>query len=402
MIILFIFINLNTFSDIYKKTKNVFFQNVDKNNSLPKLISKKKEIFQDYDRIKDFIKNVRFNTFKHQINNSDIINNPKISIVIPIYNGENYIKTALISIQNQDFKDIQIVIVDDFSEDNSVNIIKEEMKDDKRINLYLNEKNKGILYSKVKGVMLAKGKYVMILDEDDMYIQNNAFSTLYKIAEKYKLDILGFSSLVSNFDLINPLIFHYKETEVFYQPKISNLSIGYTKEGNINRFGDVLWIYFIKTEFFQKSLKLIDEKFLNTKMIWHDDLINFFLLSRNAYNFKHIKKFFHMKIIWNFTKLRTKAKANNAQNLFCLSNINLIEFILIKTNNSISDKIIPSYLMKKFLLQNECRNNSFIKERAINLSKLFLKNKYINLALKKEISNFVNERFSGKFEAKII
>lgn len=389
MIILFIFTNLKTFFEIYKGTKYDFLPNVNKNNFVPKLISKKKELlFKDYYKIKDFIKNVRFNTSKNQLNNSNYSKFPKISIVIPIYNGEKYIKTALISIQRQSFRDIQIIMVDDFSEDNSVNIIKELMKDDPRIDLYLNEENKGIFYSKTKGVMHAKGKYVMILDEDDMYIQNNAFSTLYKIAEKDKLDILGFSSLVTNFELKKPIFIHYIDSDVLYQPKISNLSIGYTKEGKIKRFGDVLWIYFIKTELFQRSIKLIDEKFLNTKMIWHDDLINFFLLSRNAYNFKHIKKFFHMKIIWNFTKLKTKAKAYEAQNLFCLSNINLIEFILMKTNDSFTDKIIPSHLMKKFLLKNKCRNNSFIKERAINISKLFLKNKYIDPKLKKEISAF--------------
>lgn len=391
MIILFIFSHIKTFLEIYEKIKSESLQNIKRNNYFPVLFPTKKEQFNDYNKIKDFIKNVRFNSGKNQINNNNFSNVPKISIVIPIYNGEKYIKTALTSIQNQDFKDIQIIMVDDFSEDNSVNIIKKLMKDEPRINLYLNEENKGILYTKVKGVLIAKGKYVMILDEDDMYIQDNAFSTLYKIAEKDNLDILGFSSLLSNFELKNPLFFHYRESDVLYQPKISNLSTNYTKEGKIGRFGDVLWIYFIKTELFQRVIKLIDEKFLNTRMIWHDDLINFFLLSRNAYNFKHIKKFFHMKIKWNFTMPGTKAKTNESRNLFCLSNINLIEFMLMKTNNSTSDKLIPSHLMKKFLLKNKCRNNSFIKERAINVSKLFLKNKYIEQKLKKEISKFIIE-----------
>ena len=249
------------------------------------------------------------------------------------------------------------------------------MKDDPRINLYVNQENKGIFYSKTKGVLHAKGKYVMILDEDDMYVQNNAFSTLYQIAEKDKLDILGFSSLVTNFELKNPVFIHYFEKPILYQPKIMSLSVGYTYERKINRFGDVLWIYFIKTELFQRTIKLIEEKYLNTKMICHDDLINFFLLSRNAYNFRHIKKIFHIKINWNFPRLKTKAKVEESQNLFCLSNINLIEFILMKTNNSFSDKLIPSYLMKRFLLENECRNNSFIKDKAKNIMKLFLENK---------------------------
>ena len=104
--------------------------------------------------------------------------NPKISIVITVYNGEGYLKTTLLSIQNQDFKDIEIIIVDDCSKDNSVNLIKELMIQDPRIKLYQNEQNKGMLYAKTRGVLHAKGKYVMLLDVDDIYSQRDAFSTL--------------------------------------------------------------------------------------------------------------------------------------------------------------------------------------------------------------------------------
>ena len=92
--------------------------------------------------------------------------NPKISIVVTVYNGEGYLKTALLSIQNQDFKDIEIIMIDDCSKDNSVNLIKKLMIKDPRIILYQNEENKGMLYTKTRGVLHAKGKYVMILDVD--------------------------------------------------------------------------------------------------------------------------------------------------------------------------------------------------------------------------------------------
>ena len=58
--------------------------------------------------------------------------NPKISIVISVYNGEAYLKTALLSIQKQNFKDIEIIMVDDCSKDKSINLIKELMINDKR------------------------------------------------------------------------------------------------------------------------------------------------------------------------------------------------------------------------------------------------------------------------------
>ena len=74
--------------------------------------------------------------------------NPKISIVISVYNGEGLLKAGLRSVQNQDFLDIEIVIVDDGSLDNSVNLIKELMKEDPRIVLLENKINKGNLYIK--------------------------------------------------------------------------------------------------------------------------------------------------------------------------------------------------------------------------------------------------------------
>ena len=104
--------------------------------------------------------------------------NPKISIVISVYNGEAYLKTAVLSIQNQDFKDIEIVMIDDGSKDNSVNLIKELMKIEPRIVLYENGENKGALYTKSRGVLLSKGKYIIIMDEDDLIVQRDAFTSL--------------------------------------------------------------------------------------------------------------------------------------------------------------------------------------------------------------------------------
>ena len=65
-----------------------------------------------------------------------ITDNPKISVIIPVYNGEKYIKSALTSIQNQDLKDIEIIMIDDNSDDNSVNLIHELMKNEPRIYIF--------------------------------------------------------------------------------------------------------------------------------------------------------------------------------------------------------------------------------------------------------------------------
>ena len=174
-------------------------------------------------------------------------NNPKISIVISVFNGEAYLKTAVLSIQNQDFKDIEIVIIDDNSLDNSVSLIKEMMVKDPRIVLYQNKENRGIFYSKSKGILLSKGKYVMILDEDDMYVQRDAFSTLYNIAERNNLDLLNFGMIVSKPKLENiklkPTLTEYP---VIFQPEISEKMFKHNSSGEIILSGGILHNYFIK------------------------------------------------------------------------------------------------------------------------------------------------------------
>ena len=171
--------------------------------------------------------------------NNYITSNPKISVVIPVYNGEKYIKSALTSIQNQDLKDIEIIMIDDYSDDNSVKLIHELMKSEQRIKLYENKENKGILYTKCFGVHVSKGKYIMLLDEDDIFGQREAFSTLYKLAEKDDLDILGFSSMFTEKEnTLGKYIHHYYESPIIYQPNITKLSHDYTYKGKVKRVGD--------------------------------------------------------------------------------------------------------------------------------------------------------------------
>jgi len=321
--------------------------------------------------------------------------NPKISIVITVHNGEGYIKTGLCSIQNQDFKDVEIIFIDDCSKDNSVNLIKELMQKDPRIVLYQNEENKGALYSKAKGILKSKGKYVMTLDYDDLYTQSDAFSILYEEAEANNLDILEFSALSGGLHLFpGQYVIGNTNTPVQFQPNISRRTCSRTK-AKVYRCGAVIWNYLFKTEFFKRIIKLIDDNFLNTKMIAHDDFLFYFLLTRNAYNFKQIKNIFYYHLlrpkINEAVRFAQSEKNKNRENLNCLSYINYIEFILKKTDDTFLDKEIASSELEKWLLNHKCRNNKSIINEAIRVCKLFIENKYIEEDMKKKIFIFLNE-----------
>ena len=88
--------------------------------------------------------------------------------------------------------DIEIIIVDDNSKDNSIKIIHKFMEKDKRIRLIENKTNRKILYSKSIGALNSKGKYIIELDQDDMFIREDAFDIIYNESEKYDLDFLAF------------------------------------------------------------------------------------------------------------------------------------------------------------------------------------------------------------------
>lgn len=123
---------------------------------------------------------------------------PKISIILPTYNVEQYIARAIESCINQTFKDIEIIVVDDCGNDNSINIAKEYSKKDKRIKIIHNEKNLGLLRARYEGVKVANSPYIMFLDPDD-YLELNACEECIKILdEQDEVDLVFFNAIVES------------------------------------------------------------------------------------------------------------------------------------------------------------------------------------------------------------
>ena len=122
--------------------------------------------------------------FNHNSKNFKLIENPKISVIIPIYNGEKIINKTIKSVQNQNMLDIEIILVNDFSTDNTLLTIKKLKDGDPRIKIINNEKNMGILYSRSMGVLKAKGKYILALDQDDFFFDERLLMNYMKKQKK--------------------------------------------------------------------------------------------------------------------------------------------------------------------------------------------------------------------------
>ena len=137
---------------------------------------------------------------------------------MPIFNQEKLIKTAIKSIQSQTLKDIEIIAVNDFSNDNTFEILMELSLNDKRIKIINNTKNYGLLYSRTMGILNSKGEYLMNLDPDDFLIGKNSLETIYNKAKSKNVDILSFGVFVQvdNIKLFKCPVFE----KVIFQPNI--------------------------------------------------------------------------------------------------------------------------------------------------------------------------------------
>ena len=115
--------------------------------------------------------------------------NPDVSVIITAYNQAHCFYGALRSVQNQSLKNIEIIIIDDCSLDNTTEVIEKYMKEDKRIIYLKHESNDGKIKSRSDGVRIAKGRYITIIDGDDALSNENILNYSYTIANIADLDV---------------------------------------------------------------------------------------------------------------------------------------------------------------------------------------------------------------------
>lgn len=129
------------------------------------------------------------------------MNTPYFSIIIPVYNVEKYLSECLNSIIKQNFTDYELILINDGSKDNSLNICNDFQKKDNRI-ILINQKNGGPSSARNAGLNHAKGKYIMFVDSDD-WIEPNTLQILYKYSSNNcPLIYFGFRAQFGNDDLI--------------------------------------------------------------------------------------------------------------------------------------------------------------------------------------------------------
>lgn len=228
--------------------------------------------------------------------------NIKITALIPVYNAENTIKTTIRSIQNQNMPDIEILLVDDCSNDKSIQIIEQLQNEDPRIKVLKSKKNRGTLYTRSIGALNSKGKYIITIDNDDLFIYN-IFNICYEEAEINNLDIVEFSGYntydmyllinsSSSYPLVTPQYLKFKKDGLIVtQPELSTFM--YQKQNETDNYtliDGLIWGKCINTNIYRKALDLIGEIIYEEKIIWCEDRIVNFAIFRIASSFKFINK----------------------------------------------------------------------------------------------------------------
>lgn len=206
---------------------------------------------------------------------------PKVSIIIPIYNCENYIKRCIESIINQTLKDIEIIIINDGSTDKSREIL--ETFTDERIQI-INQENGGQSKARNYGLSIAKGEYIGFVDCDD-WVDLNFFEKLYSSATKNDCDI-AMSDFIRKSDKKHKLRLNIKE-EMIYESTEDKINVAHAiKEGCIwNKIYKKQLLDGIKFEegmFFEDGLFTLQALFKSEKMCTVTDTFYYYWVNPNS------------------------------------------------------------------------------------------------------------------------
>ena len=196
--------------------------------------------------------------------------------------------------------DIEIILVNDFSKDDTLKIIEEMKIEDPRIKIINNEKNKGILYSRSIAVLEAKGKYIINLDQDDFILDEDVFEKVYKEAENGNFDIISFMEIyINNYNAkINEMsdgpFTHHPNNYIVRQPELTYFS--FYKDDHFISNDIQIWGKLFRTEVYKNAVNLLGKERYSTYNIINEDLVGLFAICNVAQSYKYFRKYglFHL------------------------------------------------------------------------------------------------------------
>lgn len=314
---------------------------------------------------------------------------PKISVIIPVYNVEEYLRQALDSIINQTLKDIEIICINDGSKDNSLAILEEYASSDNRIKI-LNQENQGQGAARNNGIKIATGEYLSFVDPDD-WIELDTYEKLYNKAIEFNLDLIEFS--------------YFRNKEINNTIRKEKIKLSIPKNKVIKGIDFPKYIFqpprYSCNKFFKTKL-IKDNNIFFGQGRWHEDH-NFVIEARTlAERVLYCPNYYlyHYRIRLN--------SSNNRINLDILKKVELLQelknFLLAKTTFNNLEYYYNKYALKGLIdaykrvpeeYQTEFNSNvkSFLPE---NLFSVYEKNKNSNGNFWQKIFSIKKRIISGK------
>ena len=270
---------------------------------------------------------------------------PEISIILTMYNQAHCIHKSLRSIQNQSIKNIEIIVIDDCSLDNSTEIIKKYQKNDGRIILLEHERNEGKIKTRTDGIKMAKGKYITIIDGDDSLAHKDVLYNSLNIINLANIDIAEFKILLFKNKTYIEMTNNFKniikdiDNKIVYQPELRNKFIIINNKAsfrtiqNRNVCGKI-----VKNEIFQKAIENIGNKYTEEYMNNYEDTLmavslfqianSYYLLKEKGYYYSRDDKLTTNPFI---KKIKCKSKLTLYKGL---DQILFLKFLIEKTKNN--------------------------------------------------------------------
>ena len=236
----------------------------------------------------------------------------KLSVVIPVYNTEQYLPRCIESLINQTYKNIEFIFVNDCSPQNAEEIIKEYQKKDSRIKYVTYEKNRGLFRARMAGAEKATGEYIAFMDSDD-YLEPEALETCYIKCERQALDFVFFDADILNKEKHKNISLNYQRKdctnpELVYQgPYILKLLIDH------KAYSPSPCLNFIRREY----LTEIQLDFLPG--IIHEDQLFTCLLYLQAQRVSSIHKDFFKRRLREDSIMTSKFSMRNMESYFTIT-----------------------------------------------------------------------------------
>ena len=195
----------------------------------------------------------------------------KISVIVPCYNTEKYLEECILSIINQTYSNLEIIIVNDGSTDHSFEIMKKYQNKDHRIQI-ISQENQGLLHARKSGVIAASSKYIVFVDADD-YIFPDEIQNAFSVLKKYNADIVKFRFQFVPEKRDSKFYFNKENDSIFDTKNKKDFYYEFINTNNLNN----IW-----SQLFKKDLYDVNSNIFSSRTNLGEDVIQNVMLYQNA------------------------------------------------------------------------------------------------------------------------